>query len=482
MNIAEQSNAGPMKQSLTPVLAAAWGCVAVLAVWGLHLRLGDAAMVLIAAAAWIVSLVVSRYVFNLAFASAPMFYLVLLGLFHLGLVVPLTLGLYDISKAPWFFPHGLARALTLFVYAILAFQAGLYAASAACGPARNSAPEGAQQLENTQVFAIGLLLLTAALWMFAVGLIGLDPISYFRINYSEIFRLEAETDPRFFGSGITVGFIGSCLVMGGASRRQLVFGFAAVGVWVSILFYFGFRGPALIDGLMVYALALKKNVSFPNWFPWAAVAFLLVAIPMEATIREQPLNERSVSNIEAVDILDGPAEMGSSIRPLIETLDLVGPGNYRLGKTYLEGVKGIVPNLALRWEPSSTESLDDLPPSHWITAIVDPWLYKNYGGLGFSAIAEPYMNFGPLGVVVFFAGLAFLLVWLERVSFHSAYSLAAWALVVGSLLWTIRNDFSSFFRPAVWGVLCLAAIRLFSGTSSRRPAGHLASSSPPASS
>ena len=410
--------------------------------------------------------------FGLAFTSAPMFYLVLLGLFHLGLVLPWTLGLYDITKAPWFYPHGLTRALTLIVYSILAFQAGLFAASAALGPTKNSVPEEARQLENTQVFAVGLLLLIAAVWMFVVGLIGIDPISYFRINYSEIFRLEAETDPRFFGSGITVGFIGSCLAMGGASKRQLLFGFAAVGVWISILFYFGFRSPALIVGLMVYAVALKKNVSFPNWFPWAAAVFLLVAIPVEATVREEPLNERSFSNIEAVNILDGPAEMGSSIRPLIKTLDLVGPDSYRLGRTYLEGIKGIVPNLALRWEPSSTETIDELPPSRWITAIVDPWLYKNYGGLGFSAVAEPYMNFGPLGVVLFFLGLAFLLVWLEHLSFHSAYSLACWALVVGSLLWTIRNDFSSFFRPAVWGILCLAAIRLFSGTSQSSAANH----------
>jgi len=96
--------------------------------------------------------------------------------------------------------------------------------------------------------------------------------------------------------------------------------------------------------------------------------------------------------------------------------------------------------------------------------MVDPWTYKNYGGMGFSAIAEPYMNFGLPGVVLYFIVLAFFLVWLEQLSIRSSYTLAAWALILGPLLWTTRNDFSNFFRPAVWGLLALAAIRAFSKT------------------
>jgi hypothetical protein len=166
--------------------------------------------------------------------------------------------------------------------------------------------------------------------------------------------------------------------------------------------------------------------------------------------------------LDDFNILDAPAEMGMSIRPLVETVDLLGPKDFRLGKTYWIAVKGIVPNLALRWEASSTESELDLPPSHWITAMVDPWTYKNYGGMGFSAIAEPYMNFGVPGVIAYFFLLSFLLVYLERLSIRSAYSLAAWALILGPLLWTTRNDFSNFFRPAAWGLLTLAAVKLFS--------------------
>lgn len=454
----------PLKGFLRLVFAAGWTCIAAVAVWETQVRLSDSAMALTAGALLLVSLAISRYVLGLTFTAGPMLYLALLGLFHLGLVVPWALGIYDISRIHWFDPHGLSHALALIIYAILSFQFGVFIAFSACGPEKESLNKDDSNLEDTKIFAVGGLLFLAAAIMFVAGLIQLDPVGYYRITYSEIFRLQAETDPRFFGSGITIGFIGLYLAAAGASQRRLRITFLCAGLWVSMLFYFGFRGPALIAGLIVYAIALKKKVIFPRWFPWAAAAFLLVAVPLEFIVREEPLNERSFpTSLDGINILDAPAEMGTSIRPLVETVDLIGPGDYRHGKTYLVGLKGILPNLSLRWEPSSKESIDDLPPSHWITAVVEPWSYRNHGGIGFSAVAEPYMNFGTPGVIIFFVLLAFLLVQLERVSIRNSYALATWALVLGSLLWTTRNDFSNFFRPAVWGFLCLGVVHVLSG-------------------
>jgi oligosaccharide repeat unit polymerase len=262
---------------------------------------------------------------------------------------------------------------------------------------------------------------------------------------------------------MTIGSIGLCLSVAGASTRQLRVAFLCTGVWVLALFYIGFRGPALIAGLIVFAVALKKGVTFPKWSPWLAAALLLVAVPIERIAREEPLNDRSISTtFREINPLDAPAEMGTSIRPLAETADLIDSTNYRYGRTYVAGLKGIFPNLAFRWEAPITESIDDLPPSHWITAVADPWSFRNYGGMGFSAVAEPYMNFGVAGVVVYFVLLAFFLVRLEQISIRSSYALAIWGLVLGPLLWTTRNDFSNFFRPAVWGLLCLGLIRILS--------------------
>lgn len=456
--------------TLRPLLLIGWACLALIAVWEVQVRLSEPTLILTAGVLLLASVGVSRYALGLGHTSGPILYLGLLSLFHLGLVLPWALGIYDISRIVWFNPHGLSRALSLIIYAILSFQFGLFFVfrGRARDPGRPQSDES--EVEDVDIFTSGVLLFVVAVVLFVAGLMKLDPVGYYRITYSEIFRLQAETDPRFFGSGITIAFIGLYFATVGASRRQLWIAFLSTTAWVALLFYIGFRGPALIAGLIVCAIALRKGFRFPKWFPWVVTASLLIAVPVERHLRDEPLNQRSLAtSFDDVNILDAPAEMGASIRPLIETADLIGPANYRHGRTYLVGLEGVLPNLSIRWESTSTESVDNLPPSRWITALVDPWAFKNYGGLGFSAVAEPYMNFGTPGVILFFFLLGLLLAHLERVSIRSPYALAIWALVVGSLLWTTRNDFSNFFRPAAWGLLCLGAVSILSGR--YRPSG-----------
>ncbi len=451
-------------KTLAPVCSAVLVCSALFAIWQTTVRGNDSTAALATGLLFTVSLLFDRYVLRLPFATGPMVYFMLLGLFHLGLVVPWALGIYDISRTPSFIPHALSRSIALINYSIIAFQAGLIFALYAGKKAANTVRPSASEPENSEVYFAGCLLLGMGITMFVVGLIGLDPLGYFRLTYSETFRLRAESDPRLFGSGITIAFIGLSIAAAGSSQRRFRLA-AVVGIiWLLSLIYWGFRGPALIAAIIVYIIARKKGLTISRWSPLLATGVLLI-LPVLRTSREAPLNERfSQLSFKDFNILDGPAEMGMSIRPLVETVDLMRAKDFRRGKTYLLGIAGIVPNLALRWEVSAKEAEDELPPSHWITAMVDPWTYKNYGGMGFSAIAEPYMNFGLPGVVLYFIVLAFFLVRLEQVSIHNSYTLAAWALILGPLLWTTRNDFSNFFRPAVWGLLALVAIRAFSRT------------------
>jgi oligosaccharide repeat unit polymerase len=447
---------------LKPFLLAGWSCIAMIAIWQIHARVGSPIAALTAAGLLLVSLGFSRYVLGLPFTTGPMLYLALLGLFHLGLVVPWALGLYNVNRVPWFASYGLSRSLALVTYSILAYQLGLLAALRARSPSDGLPIEGNPNIENSKMFVAGNFIFVFGVSMFVLGLIQLDPTGYYKLTYTDTFRLRAESDPRFFGTGMIFASIGLCMSVAGASQQRIRFTLLYTGLWVSMLFYLGFRGPALIACLIVYTLALKKGTEFPRWFPWLALAFLLVAVPVMGVARNEPLGNRSFDS--AINFLDAPAEMGQSIRPLIETEALVGPRDYRFGKTYLSALKAIIPNLALRWEAPDAESVDDLPPSHWIIAVVEPWVYKNYGGMGFSAIAEPYMNFGSAGVVAYFFLLAFALVRLEQVAIRNSYALATWGLILGPLLWTVRNDFTTFFRPAAWGLLCLGIVRLSSGS------------------
>jgi len=392
-----------------------------------------------------------------------MLYLTLLGFVHLGLVTPWAVGIYNVSRVPWFVTYGLSPALALVTYSILAYQTGLIVAAVEARGVKLSRKTDGPYLENRRLFLVGAGLFLSGAVMFVTGWVGLDPAGYFRLTYSETFRLRAESDPRFFGSGITLVLIGLSLAMAGAPRRRFPAVFWVTGLWCLCLFYLGFRGPALIAALIVCAVALKKGVSFPRWLPWLTAAFLLLAVPVVHVIREEPINERSFGrSLSDFDLLDGPAEIGSAIRPLVETCSLIDPGSYRYGATYLIGLKGILPNLAVRWEAPSPGSIDSLPPNHWITAVADPLSYENYGGIGFSAVAEPYMNFGIVGVISYFFLLALILVRLEQVAIRSSEALACWAVLLGPLLWTARNDYTNFFRPAAWGLLCIGAVLFFS--------------------
>jgi hypothetical protein len=438
-------------------------CTATLAIWQTTLRANDAAAAASCGLLLALSVLFARYALHIPFASGSMVYFVLLGLFHLGLAVPWALGIYDISRTAYFDLHGISRSISFINYSIVAYVFGLALASNLGKQRIFLPPETAPEFENPELYTVGCILLIAGAAMFIVGLIGLDPLGYFRLTYSETFRLRAESDPRLFGSGMTISSIGLSIAAAGASRRRYRVITAVGAIWIAGLMYWGFRGPALIAAVIVYIIARKKGLKISKWVPLSAAVILLLILPLLRSARESPLNERfSQLSFKDVNLLDCPAEMGMSLRPLVESIDLIGPKDFRWGRTYWTGIKGIVPNLAIRWEAPATESDEDLPPSLWITAAAEPWLYKNYGGIGFSAIAEPYINFGISGVVFYFLLLAIFLTWLERLSLRDSYALAAWGLILGPLLWTTRNDFASFFRPAVWGLLTLAIVRALS--------------------
>lgn len=67
------------------------------------------------------------------------------------------------------------------------------------------------------------------------------------------------------------------------------------------------------------------------------------------------------------------------------------------------------------------------------------------------------MNFGPYGVAVVFLLMGCLLARIEAINIPNPYLLAARAMLLGPLLWQVRNDFSVVTRPVIWGLAFLIA-------------------------
>jgi hypothetical protein len=251
-----------------------------------------------------------------------------------------------------------------------------------------------------------------------------------------------------------------------AARRSVLPWVLGLGVlWGGCVLFLGFRGYALVPAITIFAVLHKRGVRLPRIAYLVAVPAVLTIIPLVRAVRSDRLVERGISAELAIKApLLAVEEMGGSLRAAVHTIEFLENEPLRWGATYWQALLSTVPNVSLSWHGGEYLPLGQLPPSHWMTLQAAPHTYRAHGGLGFSAVAEPYMNFGVAGVVVYFFLLAALLVVAYRWDAAQPTRLALWAVVLGPLLWTVRNDFHGFFRPVLLGIACIAAARLLANS------------------
>lgn len=432
----------------------------------------DQASALAASAGWLICLAGTVWGFGFRLLSAPAVYLAVFGVFHLGLAAPWALGLAAGDLPSWLLHNRLTPALALVLAALWALYLGIGAA--ALRSAKNP-PETqpATPPRDDVSFHCGLLvaLLGCAALLWGVRMLGFERMA--NATYFETYRLARTYDPRFFVTSLQLVPMGLYLAAASASRPRLklVAGFAVL--WAICVFGLGFRGFALVPLVGLATVFDKRGVRIPRVALAAAVAVVLLAIPAVRSMRATPLAQRSMSDLAVgVRPFEALQEMGGSLRPLVHTIDLMANEPYRWGTTYIGALKLIAPNLSLIWSGDDYLELEELPPSHWVSKLAAPWSYRNYGGLGFSAVAEPYMNFGPAGVAGWFLLLGWGLARLDRAADARPANLAVLAMLLGPMLWATRNTMAVFFRPAVWGLAVALAAALFSRSLRRmRPIG-----------
>ena len=141
--------------------------------------------------------------------------------------------------------------------------------------------------------------------------------------------------------------------------------------------------------------------------------------------------------------------------------------SYQYGNSYLIAFRNSIPNIGFSQSNSQrTEAIQNLRndpdsiqktiPSDWITYRLERDKYLRGEGLGFSAIGEPYLNFGIIGVVLYFLLLGMLLGKFDSTLINSSGSMLIFA---GAMYWpfvqTVRNDFVNFVKPLVFIALIL---------------------------
>jgi hypothetical protein len=392
--------------------------------------------------------------------SPASIYLVLLGMFHLGMVVPVEAGLAVLEAPPWWMasPH-VKTAIGVFTTAAVAFTLGARAGSSAAPRV-----EGAGALPpHRELFRVGAAVATVGAGLLWTGAVQLGVLSS---GYNTYFERALSQDVRLFGFGFMLFPIGLLIAAVGATRREMVPLGIAVAVVLGPLFLAGFRGPTIVQAAALLAVWARKDRAIARRVALGVVAAAVLLVPAVRVSRD--LGQGLAPGFRTLDPIQVLLETGGSLYPLVVTADRLESGKEEpwMGRSYAMAVGRVLPNVALR---RSTPGARTLTPSAWATMHADPWAFDHGGGIGFSGVAEPYLNFGTAGVVVFFLLLGLLTrVW-ERSLGGSPFRAAIGAASFGFLLWTVRNDAMELFRAMAFASATVLAAWFAVRARVRRP-------------
>jgi len=262
------------------------------------------------------------------------------------------------------------------------------------------------------------------------------------------------------------GFLvpGALFVMVGAQKRAglmrasfLTISWLAVVAVSGLQFLLGARSHAVMPLIAATWLWHSRIRKVPKSFLIVSGVLMLgVVFPILGIIRNDPLAGQSiaVSSQNAFRSLENPlfatlADMGGSIRPLVDTLELVPETRpHQFGLGYLHALLNIFPNFieALHFP------LEYGTPESWYVETVDPEYAETGGSWGYSFIAEAYLEFGWFGAPVATACLGAFIAWFTLWGSNSKHAIKA-AAVAGwftIFLHFPRGILESYTRQLIW--------------------------------
>lgn len=400
-------------------------------------------------------------------------YLLVLSVFHLGIIVPLAFGWQETSEwqygnlVPWLNEGAWYTALAL----------GCFGAGAALslGTSEIKPIEPRQAAVNAhRAFqaGIGLFLASVVFFLMFVQAAG-NPLNYSRADF-----FHSAVGGRGLGAFMFV-FPGAIVLMAvfAQTKGQKLVAWTIAAAGFLVLLISGYRNAAFSPLLAGAVLWVKTGKRIPPVVAALSIAATVLLISTIAYLRAAgtygSLDREDVeSAIGRAGVDRTFAELGGTAAVLAEIVRLVQTEeDYRLGRTYWTAIVNSVPNVTASMQESSrraamSERLTDpdavkkLSPSEWLTFEIAKEKFEVGEGVGFSAIGEPLLNFGPVGVVVFFLLLGFLLGRLDQASLLASPRLLIFA---GALFWallrTARNDIGIFVKTAVFVLVVLAIWR-----------------------
>ena len=193
-----------------------------------------------------------------------------------------------------------------------------------------------------------------------------------------------------------------------------------------------------------------------QWLIIAGLAMLLVVFPLVRSVRDGSGSERySVRALaDSFKAIENPAveiisELGFSMATVAYTVELVpAHRSFDYGVSYAYAAVAVIPNVFWTLHPTVAHGL----ASDWLIWQVDPYNAARQGGLGFSFIAEAYLNVGwigtPLVMLLLGYGVVNLTQWASETT--DAARFAAVAAFMTFFLRFPRGESAGVIRPLIW--------------------------------
>ena len=252
---------------------------------------------------------------------------------------------------------------------------------------------------------------------------------------------------------------GTLFLIAGSKRRVSGIMVSLIVILTYSLFrlFLGSRGWAVMP-LIAYVWLWHRCI---NPIPKAAIfvgtgILLFIAFPIIGVVRNIPGEERYFLSflIETFLSINNPvvsiiSELGGSMGTIAHTLELVPDTRpFEMGQGYLYAAYTIIPNLFWDIHPTIARGI----ASEWLTWTVNPIAAFQGGGLGYSFIAEAYLNFGwfgapiALGIIGFIFGK--LVLWAHKSG--DFRKLAMVASFLAFFLFYARGESAHVLRSLIW--------------------------------
>lgn len=241
------------------------------------------------------------------------------------------------------------------------------------------------------------------------------------------------------------------------NRRNITLSLLLILTYSFTQFLLGSRSSAVMPLISFFWLWDRHIKKIPRVIiTISGISILVIIFPLISLIRNVTGEDKfSLSFIiNTFTTIENPLnailyEMGNSMNTIAYTINFVPDlHNYDLGIGYFYALLTAFPNLFWDIHPTVAHGLY----ANWLVWLVDPTFAARGGGLGYSFLAEAFINFGYAFSLLFLVLLGFLLgkfvAWGDDKS--SPAKLATLAIGISFLLFLARGETASYVRPILW--------------------------------